>query len=1097
MYARSCRSLIAPLFLSLLFSNFSDAQNSGLVSSIAILNRKLETTPRFSRPIRGSVPTPTLTVLQARQKLVEQLIRTNPTEVRSAMLSPALADQLRSESPFYAAAIEAATQWSGTLEATIEDDFTHGRSITHWYVHAGDHRIEMFFPAGQTPSRHIHENIVARGVGTDRVMSVETIRLDTAATPPPAGLNCTPVGLENTAVLVMEQPNGGQPYPDGGTFWTSSATWPWPQDYFGASTPSANSYWNEASFGVTTGTGTIFGPFQFSSNESCNDTDSLQADALAVAKNNGVDFSTYSRISIIYPVLSCGFGGLGTVGCNPADSTISHPYSISWIPVASNYPTSQVLWGVVTHEEGHNLGLHHSSSLDFGNITLGAIDYNDPYPGSATASPGEGVRTEYGDPYTVMGGGSYDCGGQYTAFNKSEYLTWMNRTSDVMEVMNTGGSFKILPFEDSTGLRALRILRDPLSSSWIWLEYRQPLLNYDSDFNSCGLSSPNFYNGAAVYYESPYSQDGHLFLLDMSPSSVPNNFAASALTPGHSWSDPYSLLTLSATAADTTGVSVTANYDQPCASLQISSSTFPATGGTGTINVTAPGTCSWTAGTVASWITINSGASGTGNGIVHFTLASNSGAFQRNGYITVQRQSLATTQAGAATFVSNMNPTIQGGLSGAIQFTFNDPAGVNDIQYINMEVHGSDCQVQLDPSIPAGSWFLFLLDPTTDTFSGGILAGHSGTASNSSCTLNGATSSVTANGNQLQVTLGLTFASSFQGSYRVSASVCDSANTDMYCEHDISLGTWQVASPVIAVTPSSGKQGATVPISIVGTDTHFSSGASVVSVSGTGVTSSATTVSDITHLSATLTIGATAGASARVLTVTTGSEVDTVPFTVNASGQVQLSAPSLSFGNQNPYTTSSSQLVTLTNNGSATLNISGLTASSDFGISSTTCGASLNAGSSCNIYVDFQPMHVGNLTGSLTLVDDAPNSPQSIPLSGYGNAILPISRPVRPSRPIPVLTGTLTRVPLSKLVGLGIHNDDRVTCSSSDGGPICSVEHTPATGKLRLAVDTSGVQPGRYILYLATPDKISSSDISIPIDVKSADSDDRPTRPEK
>jgi hypothetical protein len=77
--------------------------------------------------------------------------------------------------------------------------------------------------------------------------------------------------------------------------------------------------------------------------------------------------------------------------------------------------------------------------------------------------------------------------------------------------------------------------------------------------------------------------------------------------------------------------------------LSASGATVPLTGGTGSFNVTAPAGCSWTAVTGASWITINSGASGTGNGTVAFTAAANPGA-SRSDTIVVAGQTFTVTQ---------------------------------------------------------------------------------------------------------------------------------------------------------------------------------------------------------------------------------------------------------------------------------------------------------------------------------------------------------------------------------------------------------------------------------------------------------------------
>ena len=71
------------------------------------------------------------------------------------------------------------------------------------------------------------------------------------------------------------------------------------------------------------------------------------------------------------------------------------------------------------------------------------------------------------------------------------------------------------------------------------------------------------------------------------------------------------------------------------------------TSGTGTVNVTAGSGCAWTASSNAGWITISSGASGSGNGTVSYSVAANSGA-SRTGTMTVAGQTFTVSQAGTA-----------------------------------------------------------------------------------------------------------------------------------------------------------------------------------------------------------------------------------------------------------------------------------------------------------------------------------------------------------------------------------------------------------------------------------------------------------------
>ena len=79
-------------------------------------------------------------------------------------------------------------------------------------------------------------------------------------------------------------------------------------------------------------------------------------------------------------------------------------------------------------------------------------------------------------------------------------------------------------------------------------------------------------------------------------------------------------------------------------SISPTSQSFPEAGGTGTLNVTAPTSCSWTASSTDAFLTINSGASGAGNGTINFSVAANSG-LQRSGSLVVGTQVFTINQA--------------------------------------------------------------------------------------------------------------------------------------------------------------------------------------------------------------------------------------------------------------------------------------------------------------------------------------------------------------------------------------------------------------------------------------------------------------------
>jgi len=100
-----------------------------------------------------------------------------------------------------------------------------------------------------------------------------------------------------------------------------------------------------------------------------------------------------------------------------------------------------------------------------------------------------------------------------------------------------------------------------------------------------------------------------------------------------------------------------------------------------------------------------------------------------------------------------------------------------------------------------------------------------------------------------------------------------------------------------------------------------------------------------------------------------------------------LSVTSLTFPLQVINTQSSSQLVTLTNTGNENLSITvPFTISRNFA-DSTSCSSTLAPNKTCNINVVFFPTQTGPVSGTLSITDNALNSPQTVSLSGTGTAV--------------------------------------------------------------------------------------------------------------
>jgi hypothetical protein len=198
--------------------------------------------------------------------------------------------------------------------------------------------------------------------------------------------------------------------------------------------------------------------------------------------------------------------------------------------------------------------------------------------------------------------------------------------------------------------------------------------------------------------------------------------------------------------------------------------------------------------------------------------------------------------------------------------------------------------------------------------------------------------------------------------------------------NSLSVAQGESVTSTITVNPQSGFNGS-VNLSASGLPSGVTAG-----FSPNPATSSSTM---------TLTASATATTGTSTITVTgvsgnltnTTSLSLTVTQLINGS-QISVSPSALSFGTVIVAATSAAKTVTLTNNSSSTLDISGVTVSGDFAQATSTkpCGSTLAAGKFCQIKVTFTPTQIGARTGTLSITDNASNSPQTVSLSGTGKA---------------------------------------------------------------------------------------------------------------
>jgi hypothetical protein len=183
-----------------------------------------------------------------------------------------------------------------------------------------------------------------------------------------------------------------------------------------------------------------------------------------------------------------------------------------------------------------------------------------------------------------------------------------------------------------------------------------------------------------------------------------------------------------------------------------------------------------------------------------------------------------------------------------------------------------------------------------------------------------------------------------------------------------------------------------------------------------------------------------------------------------------LSPSSLNFGNQVVGTSSSSMAVTLGNTGTASLTITGITASSDFS-QGNNCGTSLVVGAQCSVAVIFTPSTTGTRIGTLTIQDNAGSGTQTVGLTGAG-----VQQPTLTSISITPSNATVVLGTPQQFMATGTYSNgssQNLTNSAVWSSSNTNVATVSAGGLV------SGVTTGTIALSAQSGSTISSTTVSV------------------
>src|SRR6266700_3740778 len=184
-----------------------------------------------------------------------------------------------------------------------------------------------------------------------------------------AASTCSTTGVQNTAVLVVN-------FQDVQNLATTQQI---SDAFFDTSSGrSLDGFWQESSAGRVSAVGNVFGPFTLaaSTSYSCSNAIQIFYDAVSAAAAAGIHLQNYTRINVVLPSLSCGWAGFtmtgsAGAGCNlwsTSDGTLTASLSYevdSYFTQATNaWPSARdQAVAVVSHENGHQLGLEHSGTI--------------------------------------------------------------------------------------------------------------------------------------------------------------------------------------------------------------------------------------------------------------------------------------------------------------------------------------------------------------------------------------------------------------------------------------------------------------------------------------------------------------------------------------------------------------------------------------------------------------------------------------------------------------------------------------------------------------------------------------------------------------
>ena len=252
------------------------------------------------------------------------------------------------------------------------------------------------------------------------------------------------------------------------------------------------------------------------------------------------------------------------------------------------------------------------------------------------------------------------------------------------------------------------------------------------------------------------------------------------------------LLNLSASG---NGLTVRVNEDPTCVTLIPTSREHGAGQEADTLTVSAAPDCPWTVVNSEDWITITSPTQGSASATVDYRISANPGLNSRIGTLSIGRRTFNIRQAGTNVSPApvSVNPSSGSGYDQTFSLVYSDGNGFPDLSWLGVRFastdRNSECNVGYIPSTNSISLF----SDDQSFVAGSVTPGTTQTVENSYCVVMALGSSVSGAGNNLTLSLALSFKPGFDGPKNVFTAAQDRSGAVTSWQL---IGTWTVGEAV-------------------------------------------------------------------------------------------------------------------------------------------------------------------------------------------------------------------------------------------------------------------------------------------------------------